>query len=90
MRPVVMRPIITAMLLLQWCCGAIGTAMALRCCSAVVAAMVLRRCCYNDGAARLRRCYYNDGVVALWLNFILFFLLNSFRRENESEKEKRE
>ncbi len=53
-------------------------------------AVVVRRC---DAAATmvLWHCCYSDGAVAKYYLFIyLFFVLESFRRENESEKEKKE
>jgi hypothetical protein len=62
----------------------------LRCCDAAVLrccnTAVLRRC----GTAVLQRYCCSDGVAALRLKFLFFFLLDSFRRENESEKEKKE
>jgi hypothetical protein len=42
-------------------------------------------------ATLLLRCYCcSDGVVTLWLKFLFFFLFDNFKRENESEKKKKE
>jgi hypothetical protein len=45
-----------------------------------------RYCCNSDGVAARNAA----TVAALRLKFLFFILLDSFRRENESEKEKKE
>jgi hypothetical protein len=54
-------------------------------------ALLLQCCC----CSALRRCCYNDTIVATRCGapateIFVFFLFDSFRRENESEKEKKE
>jgi len=79
-------------LLVQRCCWSV---LRRYCCNIVIGAR------YDATAATFllqhattlmlpRRCYCN-GAAALRLKFLVFFyLLDSFRRENESEKEKKE
>ncbi len=88
--PVVLRPLPSCVLLLpRRCCYNNGAAVLRRCCcSDGTVVLLLQR--WRCGATVLRCCDVAATMMALRLKFLFFFLLDNFRRENESEKEKKE
>ncbi len=55
-----------------------------------LAMLLLLRLCYYDSAVAVTTRCGTVVATALRLKFLFFFLLDNFRRENESEKEKKE